>query len=157
MRIDQLPALPAGAGTAKFPCSYNGADYVKELETNPSVLVYQSGDQINDSLFGFGYVTTDAKQLTFICLTPKMFGAGAAVSATSVLAAVRAVGGGYIANAIGADLTSKVTSVVCSGCMLIFTITKSTAWTYGSGGTSSGTVTNNTPVAGYLTVQLTVS
>lgn len=156
MRIDQLPDLPASAGTVVVPCSYNGADYKGSMEANSAVHTWQSGDGINDSLYGFGYVSSSAKVLTFIALTPKMFNAGATVSLTSLLAAIRVVGGGYLSSALNNDLTAEVTSIVCSGTMLIITVTSPVAWTYGSGGTPTGTIPNNTPVAGYVTVQLAV-
>lgn len=157
MRIDQLPPLPASAGTVKVPCSFNGADYAGEMEANTAVNTWQSGDAINASLYGFGYVSSSAKVLTFIAMTPKMFNAGASVSLTLLLAAVRVVGGGYLSSVLNNDLTSLVTDITCSGTALIITISSPTAWEYGSGGSSSGAIPNNTPVAGYVTVQLAVN
>lgn len=157
MRINQLPPLPAGATGAKMPVSYNGADYQADAPVNVTAATYQPGDFINTYLYGFGYTTNDGKSVAFCCLTPKSFNAGAGVTVNSVTSGIRVVEGGYLGAQNGIDVTSYVTNVEVRGNQLIITINKSTAWSYGSGGTSAGTIKNNAPVAGYLTVNATVT
>ena len=158
MKISQLPDLPSSASSVEIPCVYNGADYKTPYTANASVLpIYQSGDTINGYLYGYGYVTSDSKALTLVFPMPKIFTAGASVSVTSLLASLRVVQGGYLGANNGVDLTSMITSVTCQGTALIVSLSSVSAFTYGSGGSSSGTVTNNTPVAGYVTIQATVS
>lgn len=158
MKISQLPNLPSSASSVEIPCVYNGADYKTLYTANSDALpIYQSGDTISGYLYGYGYVTSSSKDATLIFPMPKMFAAGASVSVTSLLASLRVVQGGYLGASNGIDLTSLITSVTCQGTALIINLSGSSAFTYGTGGSSSGTVTNNTPVAGYVTIQATVS
>ena len=157
MKISQLPDLPGTAGSVDVPCVYNGADYKTTLVTNSNTLpVYQSGDSISGYLYGSGYITSDSKSCVLTLPMPKVFASGATVSLTSLLVSVRVVNGGYLGATNGIDLTAKVTSTTCSGTALVISLSQLSAFSYGTGGNSSGTVTNNTPVAGYVSISATV-
>ena len=157
MKISDLPDLPGTAPNVDVPCTYNGADYKTTITANQGALpIYQSGDTISGYLYGYGYVTSDSKNATLIFPMPKLFQSGATLSISSLLASMRVVQGGYLGATNGIDLTAKVTGTTCQGTALIISLSSSTAFTYGSGGSSSGTVTNNTPVAGYVSISATV-
>ena len=152
MRIGELPDLPETAPTVVVPCTYNNADYKVEIVANQTSLpIYQSGDYISGYLYGYGYVTSSSKDAWIICPMPKMFQGGATVSITSLSVSMRVHNGGYLgSNTV--DMTSLVAAATCQGTALIIKLTSSTAFTYGSGGTPSGTVTNNTPISGYVSI-----
>lgn len=156
MRINQLPTLPAEAQQANVPCTYNGADYQTPMTVNVQQQFYQSGETINHTFFGYGFITTDSKQMTVAFPTPKPFQPGATLIVTSITASMRTVGGGYVGNAINKDFTGILSSATCDGSMLSIVLMSNTALTYGSGGTSRGVITNNTPVCGYITLQAIV-
>lgn len=157
MRIAQLPDLPGTAPTVDVPCTYNGADYKTTITANQGALpIYQSGDSISGYLYGFGYVTSSSKDAWIICPMPKMFQNSATISITSLSVSMRVHNGGYLgSNTV--DMTSLVAAATCQGTALIIKLTSSTAFTYGSGGTPSGTVTNNTPICGYISIQAAVN
>ena len=152
MRIGELPDLPETAPTVVVPCTYNNADYKVEIVANQTSLpIYQSGDYISGYLYGYGYVTSSSKDAWIICPMPKMFQGGATVSITSLSVSMRVHNGGYLgSNTV--DMTSLVAAATCQGTALIIKLSSSTAFTYGSGGTPSGTVTNNTPMCGYVSI-----
>lgn len=152
MRIGELPDLPETAPTVVVPCTYNNADYKVEIVANQTSLpIYQSGDYISGYLYGYGYVTSSSKDAWIICPMPKMFQSGAAITITSLSVSMRVHNGGYLgSNTV--DMTSLVAAATCQGTALIIKLTSSTAFTYGSGGTPSGTVTNNTPMCGYVSI-----
>lgn len=153
MRIAELPDLPETAPTVVVPCTYNNADYKVEIVANQTSLpIYQSGDYISGYLYGFGYVTSGSTDAWIICPMPKLFQAGATVSITSLLCSIRPTNGGYLGASNSIDMTSLVAAATCQGTALIIKLTSSTAFTYGSGGTPSGTVTNNTPICGYVSI-----
>ena len=157
MRIAQLPDLPGTAPTVDVPCTYNGADYKTTITANQDALpIYGSGDSISGYLYGFGYVSSSSKDSTFVFPMPKVFLGGATISVTSLLVSMRTINGGYLGATNGTDMTSLVTAVTCQGTAIIVNLSKSTAFTYGSGGTSAGTVMNNTPVCGYVSIDATV-
>ena len=156
MRIDQLPTLPGDALSANVPCTYNGADYQTPMTVNQSGQYYQSGDTITGAFYGSGFVTTDSQQLTVTVFMPKLFLPDASITPTSVRVSMRTVGGGYVGTAIDTDMTNIFSSAVCSGAALTVTLISPTALQYGSGGASRGTITNNTPVAGYIQLTATV-
>lgn len=157
MRISQLPDLPSSAPTVEVPCTYNGVDYKTEITANaPALPIYQSGDQITGYLYCYGYVTSDSQSVYITMPLPKVLQSGASVSITSLTGSIRTVNGGYLESANGANLTSRVASVTAQGTALIIGLSKSSAFTYGSGGTPSGNVTNNTPLAGYVSISATV-
>ena len=152
MRIGELPDLPETAPTVVVPCTYNNADYKVEIVANQTSLpIYQSGDYISGYLYGYGYVTSSSKDAWIICPMPELFQNGATISITSLSVSMRVHNGGYLgSNTV--DMTSLVASTTCQGTALIIKLTSSTAFTYGSGGTPSGTVTNNTPICGYVSI-----
>ena len=152
MRIAELPDLPETAPTVIVPCTYNNADYKVEVTANQTALpIYQSGDYISGYLYGYGYVTSNSKDAWLIFPMPEMFQSGATVSITSLTVSMRVHNGGYLgSNTV--DMTSLVAAATCQGSALIIKLTSSTAFTYGSGGTPSGTVTNNTPMCGYVSI-----
>lgn len=156
MRIADLPDLPETAPTVIVPCTFNNADYKVEVTANQNVLpIYQSGDEISGYLYGYGYVTSNSKDAWIICPMPEMFQGGATISITSLSVSMRVHNGGYLgSNTV--DMTSLVEAVTCQGTALIIKLTSPTAFTYGSGGTPSGTVTNNTPMCGYVSIAATV-
>ena len=157
MRIGELPDLPETAPTVIVPCTYNNADYKVEITANQTALpIYQSGDYISGYLYGYGYVTSSSKDVVLAFPMPKIFQSGATLSVTNLLVSMRVGQGGYLGANNGIDLTSKVTGTTCQGTALIISLSSSTAFTYGSGGSSIGTVTNNTPVAGYISILATV-
>lgn len=157
MRIDQLPDLPGGVSNVTVPCTHNGADYKKEITVEGDALpIYKVNDEISGYLYGFGYVTSSAKDAAIVCPLPKMFSSGADLRITSLLVSMRVHNGGYLAANAGADLTALISSFVCQGTALIINLHSSTAFTYGTGGTSGGTVTNNTPMCGYVSIAATV-
>ena len=157
MRISQLPDLPDTAPTVEVPCTYNGVDYKTEITANaPALPIYQSGDHISGYLYCYGYITSDSQSVYIIMPVQKMFASGASLSITSLTGSIRTVDGGYLESANGANLSSRVSSVTCQGTALIIGLAKSTAFTYGSGGTASGNVSNNTPLAGYVSINATV-
>lgn len=157
MRIAQLPDLPDSAPSVEVPCTYNGADYKTEITVNADALpIYGSGDTISGYLYGYGYVTSSSKDAWIICPMPEMFQSGATISITSLSVSMRVHNGGYLgSNTV--DMTSLVAAATCQGTALIIKLTSSTAFTYGSGGTPSGTVTNNTPMCGYISIQAAVN
>lgn len=114
---------------------------------------YTSAQSINGTYYAYGYITNGGKSAYIVAQLPKMTLPDTLVQLASVKSAMRVVGGGYIGNAENYDVTSYVTNMSVSGSSLIILFTKSTAWTYGVGGTSSGTVVNNTPICGRVTVQ----
>lgn len=157
MRIDQLPTLPSDALSANVPCTYNGADYQTPMNVNQSGQFYQSGERIEATLYGSGFVTTDSEQLTMTFPMPKLFLPGASLRVPeAILVSMRAVGGGYVGTAIASDLTSIYSSSVCSGTALTITLRGNTALQYGVSGSSRGTIPNNTPVCGYIYLIATV-
>lgn len=157
MRIAQLPDLPSSVPQVIVPCTYNGADYKTEVVANADTLpIYSSGDSLPTYLFGYGYITDDAQEVTLIFPMEKMFMPATTISITSFLCAMRVTQGGYLANALRVDLTNKVTASYCAGTYLRIVLRNSTAFTYGVSGVSRGTVTNNTPMCGYVSVQATV-
>lgn len=158
MRIAQLPDLPSSAPSVEVPCTYNGADYKAEITVNADALpIYGSGDTISGYIYGFGYITSSSKDAVIVCPMPKMFQSGAAVTVSSLLVSMRPHNGGYLGATNGIDMTSLITSAVCQGTALIINLRSSTAFTYGTDGTSAGTVTNNTPMCGYVTIAATVN
>ena len=121
------------------------------MANQTSLPIYQSGDYISGYLYGYGYVTSSSKDAWIICPMPKMFQGGATVSITSLSVSMRVHNGGYLgSNTV--DMTSLVAAATCQGTALIIKLSSSTAFTYGSGGTPSGTVTNNTPMCGYVSI-----
>lgn len=157
MRIEQLPDIPASAGSAYIPGTFNGADYKIPFTVSGNAMYYQSGDTINEAVYCYGYVTSDSTQCTLICTMPKMFQSGASFTGTAQIhAAVRVVGGGYLDNEINADVTTNQSSITLNGSVMVIQLTKSAGWTYGTGATAAGTIPNNTPVAGYINFLATV-
>lgn len=157
MRIAQLPDLPSSVPQVVVPCTYNGADYKTPVVANADTLpIYSSGDSLPSYLYGYGYITDDAQEVTLMFPMDKIFLSGTTISITSFLCAMRVAQGGYLANALRVDLTSKVTASYCTGTYLRIVLHNSTAFTYGVSGVSRGTVTNNTPMCGYVSVQATV-
>ncbi len=114
---------------------------------------YTSAQSIDGTYYAYGYITNGGKSAYIVAQLPKMALPETLVQLASVKSAMRVVDGGYIGNAENYDVTSYVTNMSVSGSSLIILFTKSTAWTYGVGGTSSGTVVNNTPICGRVTVQ----
>ena len=157
MRIAHLPDLPSSVPQVVVPCTYNGADYKTPVVANADTLpIYSSGDSLPSYLYGYGYITDDAQEVTLMFPMDKIFLSGTTISITSFLCAMRVAQGGYLANALRVDLTSKVTASYCTGTYLRIVLHNSTAFTYGVSGVSRGTVTNNTPMCGYVSVQATV-
>lgn len=158
MRISQLPDLPSSAPSVEVPCTYNGADYKAEITVNADALpIYGSGDSISGYLYGFGHITSSSKDAAIVCPMPKMFQSGAAVTVSSLLVSMRVHNGGYLGASGGIDMTSLITSATCQGTALIINLRSSTAFTYGTDGSSAGTVTNNTPMCGYVSIAATVN
>lgn len=152
MRIGELPDLPETAPTVVVPCTYNNADYKVEIVANQTALpIYQSGDYISGYLYGYGYVTSSSKDAWIICPMPELFQSGATISITSLTVSMRVHNGGYLGNHT-VDMTSLVAATTCQGTALIIKLTDPSAFTYGTGGTPSGTVTNNTPICGYVSI-----
>lgn len=156
MRINQLPELPEQAESVEVPCSYNGADYKAPMSANLPAQYYQSGEVINGIFYGFGYVSSSAKQISLTLLMPKPFLTDAQITITALVASLRVVDGGYVGNALSTDLTPFISSVISVGSSLQIALVQSAAFTYGSGGTSRGTITNNTPLCGNVQIMANV-
>ncbi len=157
MRINDLPALPDSAEGVVVPCSYNGADYKVPLPGAPGALpLYQSGDDVSGYFYAFGYITSSSKDVWICCPMPKIFQSGATLSVLSLIVSLRVVNGGYLGNNT-VDMTAKLISTECQGGTLIIKLSSASAFTYGSDGTSAGTVTNNTPLCGYISLQAGVN
>ena len=148
-----LTALDVGAAVSVAGVAADAQGNVPLQAANLDVPLFSSGDTFNATvLYGSGYITSDAEELDLTLEMPKLFRPGASVSISAITVALRVAAGGYLGAVNGYDMTAMVRSITPYGATLRINCTSSTAFQYGTGGTSRGTVTNNTPVVGYVTL-----
>lgn len=114
---------------------------------------YTSAQSIDGTYYAFGFITGGRQSAYIVAQLPKVVLPESLVQIASLQCAMRVVGGGYIGNAENVNVTANISSASVFGTTLLILITNTSGWTYGTGGTSSGSVVNNTPICGRVTVQ----
>ena len=124
-----------------------------ELTARFQDLVYQPGDGYNSSASGsfspyaYGFITNGGADLNISFPLPKMMPPSIKVSVSSILLYLRIPTGGWVQSS-GFDASSYVTTTIRkSGNVLHLLLSKSGGWG----------VTNNTPVAGQVNINLSFS
>lgn len=157
-----LSATDVGAAVSVAGVAVDAQGDVPLTAAALSVPLFSPGDALGDAqsgvtLYGSGYVTSDATELDLTLEMPKLFRPGASVSISELTVSLRVAAGGYVGAVNGFDMTSMIRSITPYGATLRLNLISTTALQYGIGGTSRGTITNNTPVVGYVVLRGSVS
>ena len=109
--------------------------------------LYKAGDTVSVAAYVYGWITNSQTQLILVIPMTRGIESGTTVTCTSATAAyLRAVNGTYVAGS-NSTLTSYITSTTIRTCGLQVLLTKLEGWG----------VTNNTPVAGTISLKFTIA
>lgn len=141
-RIDYIAMTGA---TTLQGCAYQGFIKTSDSSVQYNKISNMAYGSLNGTLFGYGWITTSAKELDIFC--PLSF-RGTSINITKLTIAMRHSAGGYVGTS-GQDVTSMITAAVLQPQqqLLRLVITNSNGWG----------LTNNTPIIGYVNITSTIS
>ena len=109
--------------------------------------MYKAGDSISAAAYVYGWITSSQTQLILFFPLARSIVSGTTVTCTAATAAyIRSVAGSYVGGS-NSTLTSYITATTIRTGGLQVTLTKSEGWG----------VTNNTPVAGTISLKFTIA